>query len=307
MSEQVNASGEEKLSSSSSSSESGEEFGETESELVPESPLYSLQNSSSERTSRRPTVMEKLSPPSPMQFSGNLADNWKRFKQRFEIYLAASGAGQGDEKVQAQIFLHVIGEDALDIYNSFHIEPDELKLDTVMEKFETYFVPTKNITFERYKFFSCDQKPGNTFDQYLAELFTLSKTCEFQDLRDSLIRDGIVCGISDNGLRERLLREKNLSLDRTVDLCRAAQSSREQVKELGKTEMAVHAVKLKEQCKKRQPKQNKEKGIEGSCKKCGSSHPPRACTAFGKTCNNCNKRNHYARCIICIRGCSAGI
>ncbi len=35
------------------------------------------------------TVMEKLNPPSPMQLVGNLADNWKRFKQRFNIYLAA--------------------------------------------------------------------------------------------------------------------------------------------------------------------------------------------------------------------------
>lgn len=106
--------------------------------------------------------------------------------------------------MQAQIFLHVIGEDALDIYHSFHIEPNKLKRDTVMEKSETYFVPTKHITIERYKFFSCDQKLGNTFDQYFAELYTLSNSCEFQELRDSLIRDRIVCGIADNGLREKL-------------------------------------------------------------------------------------------------------
>lgn len=128
-----------------------------------------------------------------------------------------------------------------------------------MRKFEDYFVPTKNITFERYKFFSCDQKPGNTFDLYLAELYTLSKTCNFGDLRDSLIKDRIVCGIADNGLRERLLREKDLTLDKAIDLCRASQSSREQVKELAKTEMAVHAVKTKEQHKKRQGKHKKTK------------------------------------------------
>ena len=258
------------------------------------------QETSRERIPQRNTIMDKLSPPTPMQFTGNLADNWKRFKQRFEIYLAASGIGGRDEKVQAQILLHVIGEDALDIFNSFQIEDENLKFSTVVAKFEAYFIPTKNITYERYKFFSCDQKSGVSFDQYLAELYVLSKSCEFQDLRDSLIKDCIVCGIADNGLRERLLREKNLTLDRTMDLCRAAQSSRAQVKELSKSEMAVHAVKTNEHYKNRQARQKTEKGTEIKCNKCGGSHAPRSCPAYGKTCNNCNKMNHYARC--CMAG-----
>lgn len=131
--------------SSSSSSESGEDLHKHAREAASESTQSLLQNSSTERTEIRPTAMNKLRPPSPMWFSGNLADNWKRFKQSFEIYLAASGAGQGDEKLQTQIFLHVIGDDALHIYNSFHIEPNELKLATVMEKFETYFVPVMHV------------------------------------------------------------------------------------------------------------------------------------------------------------------
>ncbi len=82
------------------------------------------------------TVMEKLNPPSPMQFVGNLADNWKRFKQRFNIYLAASGAGGDDEKLKASIFLHVIGLDALDIYNSFQLDETNLTLTVLMTNFE---------------------------------------------------------------------------------------------------------------------------------------------------------------------------
>ena len=68
--------------------------------------------------------------------------------------------------MKAQILLHVIGEDALDIYNSFQIKDEDFKLSTVMDKFEAYYVPTKNIMFERYKLFSCDQKSGVLFDQY---------------------------------------------------------------------------------------------------------------------------------------------
>lgn len=92
-------------------------------------------------------VMDKLSPPTPMQLIGNLADNWKRFKQRFNIYLAASGAGGNDEKLKASIFLHVIGEDALDIYNSFQLDEANLTLNVLMAKFEDYQARTSRNTF----------------------------------------------------------------------------------------------------------------------------------------------------------------
>lgn len=87
--------------------------------------------------------------------------------------------------MKASIFLHVIGEDALDIYNSFQQDEANLTLTVLMAKFEEYFVPSHNVPFERYKFFSHDQKQGVSFDQYLAELNTLSKTCEFEHLKDT--------------------------------------------------------------------------------------------------------------------------
>ncbi len=116
-----------------------------------------------------------------------------------------------------------------------------------------------------------------TFDQYLAELHTLSKTCDFGDLRDSLVRDRIVCGIPDNGLRERLLCEPALTLEKAVNMCRAAEITRAQAKEVHRDDDAVHAVKREEQHTKQQ-------------------HIPRSCPAYGKICNSCGKNNHFAKC-----------
>lgn len=242
--------------------------------------------------------MDKLSPPTSMQLTGNLADNWKRFKQRFNIYLAASGAGGDDEKLKAHILLHVIGEDALDIYNSFQLNEANLTLTELMTKFEEYFVPRQNVTFERYKFSTHDQKQGVLFDQYLAELHTLSKTCEFGTLRDSLVRDRVVCGTVDNALRERLLRETGLTLDKCVSMCRAAETTRAQAKELRRGETTVHSINKEQRKKKTFTKQRdqKEKSTEFKCGKCGGSHKPRSCPAFGKSCNNCGRSNHYAKC-----------
>ena len=81
----------------------------------------------------------------------------------------------------------MIGEDALDIYNCFQLY-DDASLGGLMDKFEEYFVPKQNITFQRYTFFLCDQKQEVGVDQYPAELRTLSKTCEFGNWKDSLAK-----------------------------------------------------------------------------------------------------------------------
>ena len=49
------------------------------------------------------------------------------------------------------------------------------------------------------------QQPGECFDDFLADLRKLVRTCEFGELRDSLIRDRIVIGIRDEPTRRRLL------------------------------------------------------------------------------------------------------
>ena len=36
--------------------------------------------------------MEGIRPPVDMKFTGNVHDNWKRFKQRFDLYLEATDA-----------------------------------------------------------------------------------------------------------------------------------------------------------------------------------------------------------------------
>ena len=33
-----------------------------------------------------------------------------------------------------------------------------------------------------------------------------------------------------------------------------------------------------------------------TCRYCGSNHPPRSCPAYGKSCNKCGRKNHFAKC-----------
>lgn len=60
--------------------------------------------------------------PSGLVLTGNVAENWKLFKERFELYLEASGGKEIPESTQTSILLHLIGEEGFTIYNTFSYE-----------------------------------------------------------------------------------------------------------------------------------------------------------------------------------------
>lgn len=93
--------------------------------------------------------------------------------------------------------LHVAGPEALEVYSTFQYASDgnENKVDKIMEKFEPYCNPRKNLTLERYSFFSRNQLHGESIDAYLTDLNNKAARFEFGDLKDGLIRDRIVCGM----------------------------------------------------------------------------------------------------------------
>lgn len=72
---------------------------------------------------------------------------------------------------------------------------------------------------------------------------TSRKSCEFGELKDRLIKGKIVTGIPDNALREWLQREKDLNLDKAVQMRRAAETTWARANELRREGTAVHAVK----------------------------------------------------------------
>ena len=231
--------------------------------------------------------MEAFKPPGVLNLNGNLRENWRRWVQRFELFLTASGKVKETEKVQCAILLHLIGDEALEIYNTFTFSEseDRDKLSVLKKKFEEYVNPRKNTVFERYKFWECKQQEGETIDQFITELKTRSRSCEFGDQTDSMIRDRIVFGVTDIRLKERLLRESSeLTLEKAASLCRAAEASAKQLKELRKQnadshELEVHVVKT-----------SSRGDVPVDCTKCGTRHAIRSCPAFGKSCHKCKKK-----------------
>ena len=99
----------------------------------------------------RSAKMDKLTPPEQLNLeSGNLAENWRQWRQRFDIFSLATGLSEKSDKVQSATLLHVAGPTGLEIYNTFtwDEEGDEQKVNKILQKFENYCKPRKNITWE---------------------------------------------------------------------------------------------------------------------------------------------------------------
>ena len=67
-----------------------------------------------------------------------------------------------------------MGEKAVDIFNSFNLKADEAKTyKTVLDKFDSHFVISRNIIFERVKFNSRRQEAGETAEVFITTLHEL--------------------------------------------------------------------------------------------------------------------------------------
>nr|CAI5838372.1 unnamed protein product [Callosobruchus analis] len=82
------------------------------------------------------------------------------------------------------------------ISNTFAFEADEErhKLKMVLEEFDKYFLPKRNISYERFKCFTRKQMPTESFEQFVTDLKNKARSCEFGELKDSPIKDMFTCG-----------------------------------------------------------------------------------------------------------------
>lgn len=247
----------------------------------------------------------------PMSMSGNLAENWEMWRSRLQNYFLASEINKKDEKVQCAQLLHYIGEEGYRIYKTFEfVEEDKDKLEKLIGKFDKYFKPKSNLSFERYKFFMCRQKPEQSLEQFITELKEQALKCKLLTLQDSLIKCMITCGVRNEEVRSKLLeKDEETTLQQAVDLCLLLENTRvqssqmregtssstskeaEEVNALNRGKGIPAGQKYKQGHSSNKP--SKQKQIVG-CTRCGNTHAVRKCPAYGKVCNLCNYRNHFS-------------
>lgn len=185
-----------------------------------------------------------LQPPKTMDFDArSLLQTWKKWKEEVQLYVDISMDKKLETK-KVKLLLYILGRKGREIHstctmnfqtteeqgNIVNVEEKNITVKMILAEFDKHCNPKKNETVERYKFYSRSQQSGETFNKFLADIRILADTCNFGTLKESMIRDRIICGVSDSGLREGLLRVSDLDSDKCIQVFRATDVSKAQNK-----------------------------------------------------------------------------
>ena len=169
-------------------------------------------------------------------------------------------------------------------------------------KFPQYCQPCKNVPIERYRFNSPTQEPGETYHQYDTALRKLAEGYEYQSVTPGeILCERFVFGIKEGNAKKRLLRESNLTLLKTDEICRATESVMAQMKMLGGNSETVSVVKSDQEHHKSYT--DKAQSVSDRINICdvgtvvvnmNTTRKTYACPAHGEICSKCSKPNYFA-------------
>ena len=225
-------------------------------------------------------------PPNPLSLSGNKLQAWKLFKRRWDNYVIITELGTKPMKTQIARLENCLDDDALEILEGFSFTTEDANrtVTEILTAFEHYCIGETNETVERYNLAQRKQLEGELFDKFLADVRIMIKSCGYcATCTPGIIRDRLVIGIANDDTREDLLKERTLSLDRCIDICRAQECASKQTKTL-KPETVnkiTHRRNYTQDRSKTEP-----------CIFCDTIHRKGACPAYGKICGYCGIKNH---------------
>ena len=109
----------------------------------------------------------------------------------------------------------------------------------------------------------------------------------------------IIIGLHNKKLQERLLREINLTLDRTVEICQTLELTRSYAKAIQQgtsysNDYNVNVIRRNRKVFKQSSKQE----MIIKCKVCSYTHKRGSCLAYDKVCNSCHKKGHFSKCCL---------
>ena len=185
--------------------------------------------------------------------------------------------------------------------------------DDIVRVLRNIYVKRRNNVFARHLLVSRRQRINESVADYLQTLRELAKDCTFTNVtavefRDQMIRDSFINGLSSPLIRQRLLENEDLSLERAFELAETLNQAELQSNSLGTLPSQASSSHLSSApVKERNFVEldiNRTSTAEvmsttkvSKCYFCGGfGHFKRnACPAKNVICFNCGKRGHFAK------------
>ena len=159
-------------------------------------------------------------------------EEWPQYVERLGHFFEANRIE--DEGKKTSIFLTMVGPTVFKLIPNLAspVKPGDKSYGDSVKLLTEHYRPTPSETFQRFKFHSRSNKPGESVANFVAELRALAEFCNFGSSLEAMLWDQIVCSISDGAIQCRLLGEVPLSVEKALQLAQGMETAARNVKEL---------------------------------------------------------------------------
>ena len=210
----------------------------------------------------------------------------KIFRQQCELYFSVKNV---KEEKQVDHVLLFMGSPGLRMYNSWGLADHEKKdIAVVWKRFQEQLTPKSNFRVARLYLQKYRQQERETVDAFMSRLKLHAQTCQFRDDQEFSDRviEQFIAGTRHAELQKQLLaQDDKLNIQQCLDFARTHEASishMEQLSSVHSPSTPVDAIQRKQR----------------ECRNCGRRHSFASrdlCPAFNSTCNECGKKNHWAK------------
>ncbi|XP_077531148.1 uncharacterized protein LOC144143238 [Haemaphysalis longicornis] len=209
------------------------------------------------------------------------------------------------KECQVDALVYFKGPQAEDIFNTFKLTTDEQKnFNAVLKGFEDYFIPQRNIFYERAKFSTKVQPDGESVEDFTTALHTLADSCNYGELCEKIIHSRLVVRLKKHKLSQTLQLELSLDLMKALTIpgqSEAVQQQQETLSSTPKEAVNLDALKVrrsrpaKDPVATPPPTTHHPRGFKKSCGWCGKERHTRDIgPAKDCVCQKCGKNGHFS-------------
>ena len=196
-------------------------------------------------------------------------------------------------------------------YPHFQIEKQPFK--DLWRAMEDSFTKVRNITYDRFVFYSCKQQKGESVESFYGRLIELAENCSLGSEETTLIRDAFILNMLDHETQKELLKETvdpPKALEIAIQMEMGAQNQQKINQNLMSGNTSVNYINNNSMRNRNangpSTKRNftryasipKNYQYTSICMDCGlrwSHNHKQICPANGKKCHTCGIMGHFAR------------
>lgn len=235
-------------------------------------------------------------------------EDFETYVSRVELYFIANDV-KDVKKVPA--FLTLAGPKVFGLAKSLLSpnNPADATFAKIVESLTNHYKPKTIVIYERFKFYSRNQKQGETIADFVAGIKSLAHTCNFGEQLSDMLRDRFVMGLLNESTQHTLLAESDLTFERSVEIATAREAAHRDVQAMGhhpinkihnvnyskKTGNSTNYSKSRSNVPTKVPTNSKVTGKnkpKSACSGCGQLHWRKDCPYKEAECFACHRKGH---------------